>query len=127
MPEGEAAQVLLFVDDELVVTLAYSALTSISENRALIFTSLPGISDAYMEYFRYRIGTTSLRTGPDCDADLDNNGSVSTNDLLILFANWGPCADCNDCIADIDDTCNSDCEVNTMDLLFLLASWGDCS
>lgn len=78
MPEGETAQVLLFVDDVQVVNLAYSALPANTENRALMFTSLQGTSDTYIEYFRYRIGTTSLRTGPNCDADIDNNGSVGT-------------------------------------------------
>ncbi len=26
-----------------------------------------------------------------CAEDLDGDGNVGTSDLLILFANWGPC------------------------------------
>ena len=53
-------------------------------------------------------------------ADLDGNGTVDTNDLLILLASWGPCADCNDCPADLND----DCSVSTADLLLLFSNWG---
>ena len=52
--------------------------------------------------------------------DLDGDGSVGVKDLLILLGNWGPCADCNDCIADLDD----DCTVGVADLLILLGNWG---
>lgn len=52
--------------------------------------------------------------------DLDGDGVVSTNDLLLLFASWGPCGDCNDCPADLND----DCTVNTNDLLILFSNWG---
>ena len=58
---------------------------------------------------------------PDaCDADLSGDGSVSTIDLLLLFANWGPCDDCDNCVADFF----SDCAVEPLDLLFLLNNWG---
>ncbi len=52
--------------------------------------------------------------------DLDGDGSVGVKDLLILLGSWGPCDDCNDCIADLDD----DCTVGVVDLLILLANWG---
>ena len=52
--------------------------------------------------------------------DLDGDGSVGVKDLLILLGSWGPCADCNDCIADLDD----DCTVGVADLLILLENWG---
>lgn len=121
-------EVRLFVDgaETPQVTLDYSLLPDITENRALMVTSTPGTSTFDVDFYRYRIGTTTLRTGPNCAADLDNDGSVGVSDLLILLADWGPCADCNDCVSDIDDTCESDCEVGTADLLFLLDSWGDC-
>lgn len=121
-------QVRLFVDNPETpqVTLDYSLLPDITENRALMVTSTPGTSTFDVDFYRYRIGTTTLRTGPNCAADLGNDGSVGVSDLLILLADWGPCADCNDCVSDIDDTCGSDCEVGTADLLFLLDSWGDC-
>jgi hypothetical protein len=52
--------------------------------------------------------------------DIDGDGSVGVKDLLILLGSWGPCADCNDCIADLDD----DCTVGVGDLLILLGNWG---
>ncbi|MEE8155104.1 MAG: M12 family metallo-peptidase [Phycisphaerales bacterium] len=57
---------------------------------------------------------------PGIPGDLDGDGSVGASDLLILLANWGPCADCDDCVADID----GDCSVGASDLLILLANWG---
>ena len=61
-----------------------------------------------------------LASMPINEADLNNDGVVNTEDLLILFASWGPCADCGNCPADFD----GNCVVNTVDLLFLLAHWG---
>ncbi len=58
----------------------------------------------------------------DCDipGDLDGDGFVTVKDLLILLGAWGPCADCDACVADID----GDCSVGVKDLLILLANWG---
>ena len=61
----------------------------------------------------------------DLDAsasDLNCDGIVSVDDLLALFANWGPC-DCEmpwTCDGDL----NNDCTVNTSDLLILFSNWG---
>ncbi len=52
--------------------------------------------------------------------DLDGDGMVGTSDLLILFASWGSCANCDDCPADLDDNCS----VGVSDLLILFANWG---
>ena len=52
--------------------------------------------------------------------DLNGDGVVGAADLLILLASWGPCGDCDDCIADIDGNCT----VGASDLLILLANWG---
>ena len=52
--------------------------------------------------------------------DLDGDGTVGIADLLILFAEWGPCADCDNCPADL----NGDCTVGIGDLLTLFANWG---
>jgi len=52
-----------------------------------------------------------------CPWDLDNSGSVDTNDLLALFAQWG-----TDGSADFD----SNDIVNTADMLILFANWGSC-
>ncbi|MEE9130220.1 MAG: sialidase family protein, partial [Phycisphaerales bacterium] len=40
------------------------------------------------------------------DGDLNGDGVVGAADLLILLVSWGPCADCDDCIADIDGDCS---------------------
>ncbi len=56
-------------------------------------------------------------------SDLNGDGVVSTQDLLILLSNWGYCDDCagpGDCLADL----NGDCNVGTADLLILLSDWG---
>ena len=52
--------------------------------------------------------------------DLNGDGTVGVDDLLILLGNWGPCADCDDCVADLD----GDCSVGVKDLLILLGNWG---
>ena len=52
--------------------------------------------------------------------DLDGDGSVGVKDLLILLGEWGPCDDCNNCVADLDE----DCTVGVKDLLILLGNWG---
>ncbi|MCH8822269.1 MAG: VCBS repeat-containing protein [Planctomycetes bacterium] len=59
-------------------------------------------------------------SSPQVPGDLDGDGVVNTVDLLLLFAQWGPCSDCNDCPADLDD----DCQVSTVDLLMLFSNWG---
>lgn len=61
-----------------------------------------------------------LASMPTNEADLNNDGVVNTEDLLILFGNWGPCADCGNCLGDFDRNCT----INTSDLLFLLIHWG---
>ena len=52
--------------------------------------------------------------------DVDGDGFVTISDFLALLAQWGPCADCEDCPADFDD----DCTVGISDFLALLANWG---
>ena len=65
------------------------------------------------------VALSVLACGTQCPWDLDGNGSVSTSDLLLLLASWGP-APGNP--ADFD----GDGFVSTTDLLALLANWGDC-
>ena len=52
--------------------------------------------------------------------DLDGDGIVGVNDLLLLFASWGQCDDCDDCNADLDGNCT----VGVNDCLILLSNWG---
>ncbi|MCH8824205.1 MAG: hypothetical protein IH984_11945 [Planctomycetes bacterium] len=53
-------------------------------------------------------------------ADLNEDGTVNTVDLLLLLSLWGPCIHCDKCNADLDDNCT----VGVSDLLILLANWG---
>ncbi|MEE9131269.1 MAG: VCBS repeat-containing protein [Phycisphaerales bacterium] len=65
-------------------------------------------------------GTSVWIAQPPCPpGDLDGDGVVGASDLLILLVHWGPCADCDDCIADIDGNCT----VGASDLLILLTNW----
>ncbi len=57
---------------------------------------------------------------PVGNPDLNGDGVVDGLDLLILLAEFGPCADPNDCPADL----NGDGEVDIFDLLILLDNWG---
>lgn len=56
---------------------------------------------------------------PIIPGDLNGDLIVNTSDLILLFSNWGPCADCNACPADLDE----DCVVGTTDLLALFSNW----
>lgn len=51
--------------------------------------------------------------------DMDGDGAVSATDLIIMFSNWGACAECIDCAADLD----GNCYIDISDLLLLLTNW----
>jgi hypothetical protein len=55
-----------------------------------------------------------------CPADIDGSGDVGTDDLLVVLAEWGPCA--AGCDGDID----GDLVVGVDDVLMLVGSWGQC-
>ena len=57
-----------------------------------------------------------------CPWDLDGDDTVDSTDLIILLATWGPCDNCDVCLADV----HHDCVVNGVDLLNLLGGWGPC-
>jgi len=61
---------------------------------------------------------------PDCSqpppSDVSGDGTAGIDDVLMLLAAWGSCADCVACPADFD----SDCSVGILDLLILLGDWG---
>ena len=63
-----------------------------------------------------RSGLVILNVQEPNSADLHGDGSVGVADLLVLPANWGPCADWKlpgDCPPDLND----DCSVGVADLL----------
>ena len=55
-----------------------------------------------------------------CHGDLNTDGEVKVQDLLIMIAAWG---DCPGCAADLND----DNMVNVHDLLILIGNWGPCA
>ncbi len=63
--------------------------------------------------------TINIPESPPCPADIDGNGTVSTNDLLGLLSAWG-----TDPGGPPDFDSNG--LVGTSDLLILLSSWGPC-
>jgi len=54
-----------------------------------------------------------------CVEDVNGDGTVGVNDVLIVIAAWGPCKGCS---ADID----ASGVVDVSDLLAVIAAWGDC-
>ena len=59
----------------------------------------------------------AMLPNPSCPADLNGDGVVDTDDLLILLGNWSGSG-----AGDIDNNG----VVNTTDLLLLLGAWGQC-
>ena len=62
----------------------------------------------------------ALILNPILPGDLDADGDIDTDDLLELLTSWGPCSECDECLADVD----GDCVVGISDLLVLLGNWG---
>jgi hypothetical protein len=61
----------------------------------------------------------SVCAAEPCPWDLSGDGTVRVVDLLMLTANWGPCAGCPAGFSD-------DGFVNVVDLLALIANFGPC-
>lgn len=127
--EKDDTEVRLYIDNESSASLTVDLdklSNAANDNRAdLLVTSTPGLASFDLYMMRYRLGTTNLEGGSSSceDADFDDDGDVDTEDLLTLFANWGPCSPSPaTCPWDL----NSDGTVNTEDLLDLFASWGPC-
>jgi len=66
---------------------------------------------------------------PLCHADIAPigapNGTVNVDDLLAVINAWGPCANPNNCPADIAPVGGNDL-VNVDDLLAVINAWGAC-
>ena len=58
--------------------------------------------------------------GPDCPADLNDDGIVNSVDLTILIADWGCTGE--DCPGDIDGSGL----VDGADITIILSNWGGC-
>ncbi len=63
---------------------------------------------------------TTLGVPAFVPGDLDQDGQVGSQDVLLMLGEWGACSDCGICPADVDD----DCSVTAVDLLILLGNWG---
>jgi len=84
------------------------------------FTTLePGMFFGFTDH-SFRIDNITItRTPPAVPGDLDGDGLVTSADLGILLAGWGPCAKGSECAADI----NGDGQVDSEDLGALLSAW----
>ena len=82
-----------------------------------IVESLDWQTDNTLVAFTHGRGAFRIQMLPcgGCLGDIDESGSVTSTDLLLLLANWGPVQPGHP--ADLDD----DNEVGTTDLLLLLA------
>ncbi|MDP6479300.1 MAG: hypothetical protein QGI75_04585 [Phycisphaerales bacterium] len=56
----------------------------------------------------------------DCPEDVDGDGLIGVDDVLMIIGAWGPCSGC---AADVD----GDGAVDVDDLLAVVAAWGSCS
>lgn len=72
--------------------------------------------------YLHRIPLAQFTTipAPGAIGDLNRDGVVDVDDLFILLAAWGECADPDNCPADL----NEDGVVDVDDLFILLANWG---
>jgi len=63
-----------------------------------------------------------------CPAELTGDNTVGVPDLLLLINNWGPCANPNNCPADIAPPGPpvGDDNVGVPDLLMVINNWGPC-
>jgi len=106
------------IDDRVFDMIEFNANPGSSDGPALYvgghFTVSPA-GDTYLAKWQ------GCPVEQKCDTgDLNCDGVINVSDLLILLANWGPCADQNSCPEDLND----DGIVNVSDLLILLANWG---
>ena len=56
--------------------------------------------------------------------DINGDGNVNVQDMLAVINSWGPCANPNNCPADIAPAPNGDDTVNALDLLLVINNWG---
>ena len=57
-----------------------------------------------------------------CAEDVDCDGDIGFNDVLIVLSTWGPCPATGACLADV----NGDEVIGFDDLLAILSAWGPC-
>ena len=75
--------------------------------------------DDFYGFGRIDAAASFALLAPPMPEDLNGDGAVNAQDLAILLGAWGPCVDCDGCVADL----NGDCAVGAQDLAQLLAAW----
>jgi hypothetical protein len=120
-------------EDELTVPKdMFNELIEAGQGRLLITLMAPELvdPDACNGHSAVSVTVTYAGIGPDdlngngipdeceCPADINDDGTVNVQDLLLLLGNWG---------GEGDGDVNFDGIVNVSDLLLLLAAWGDCT
>lgn len=107
-PAGEAA----------VVTLSLAAGTYFAFAGTDVFTGVACGST-------YTATLTSSLCAPFNPADINHDGDVNTDDLILLIGSWGSCPlPCPPrCLADIAPP-GGNCIVNTDDLIVIITNWG---
>lgn len=93
---------------------------TLDDNDGDIFNGTPHCQEIQDGFGAHNMAAPDVDCPEGIPGDLDGDGTVGAVDLLILLSSWGPCADCDDCVADLDDDCN----VGASDLLILLDNWG---
>ena len=57
--------------------------------KELLIAAIPGMSNT--NQLRFRFTASDLNAGSVVEAGVDGDGTVGTNDFLMLLPNWGPC------------------------------------
>jgi hypothetical protein len=85
----------------------------------LIDTGIPQGSGGHIGPFPNTVAAIEAILKTANPADLNGDGVVDGEDLLILLSAWGECDDCDDCLGNLNDGCT----VDGADLLILLSNW----
>ena len=103
---------------------AYNPALTRDEVRALLTAGAtdlgdPGVDQLYGAGRLDIAASIALAAPPFRPEDLNRDGAVNAQDIAILLGAWGPCADCDACVADL----NGDCDVGAPDIAALLSAW----
>ncbi|MDG2199846.1 MAG: S8 family serine peptidase [Phycisphaerales bacterium] len=109
------------VTDNSWLEMSYDISDIADDASAVQIRWIMGTTDASWQFSGWNIDDVRLygiAPNNDIPGDINGDGIVGVDDLLIVIASWGPCGP--DCQADI----NGDGIVGVDDLLIVLANWG---